>query len=105
MKEQILKANEYYRAEHPNTIIFYKLKEGYTMFGEEVSKVSSLLNIRSTISYGLDSISIPHLDFLDRTENLGYCGIGFCTVTYLNDNGELAIPDAERLQVEKEFDY
>lgn len=105
MKEQILKANEYYRAEHPGAIIFYKLKDGYVVFGEEASKVGSLLNICPLMKYGLLSVTLDLTDFFSKVEILAFCGIGHCAVSYLNDEGQLAIPDVERLLAEKEFDY
>lgn len=105
MKKQILKANEYYHAEHPGSHIFYKLKDGYVLFGEGAFKIGALLNIRPAVLYGLFSISIRHSDFLERVDILNSCGIGYRAISYLNDEGELAVPDVDVLRSEKEFDY
>lgn len=105
MKEQILKANEHYRKEHQNAIIFYELRDGYVAFGDEASKISSLVQIKPTTMYGLDCVVVPHSGFLDSVEILSCCGIEYCATIYLNDENELTVPDIERILMEQEFDY
>lgn len=105
MKHRIEKANEYYRSQNPGAIIFYKLPLGYVTFGEGVEKVGSLLGIQPHTIYDLSSVTIPHKDFLDKVEILGACGIGWKSISYFDDDGQLTIPDVDRLIEEQEIDY
>lgn len=104
MKQRILKANAYYRVIKPNTIIFYKLKEGYAVFGEDALKVGALLNLKCKELYGLASVCIDHPVFYDKVEILGCCGKAYCAISYIDDNGALSIPDVDRLEMERKMD-
>lgn len=105
MKHRIEKANEYYHSQNPGAIIFYKLPQGYVTFGEDVTKVGSLLGIQPHTSFGLPSVTVPLNDFLDRAEILGSCGMEWQSISYFGDDGKLTIPDINRLIEEQEIDY
>lgn len=105
MKNQIEKANQYYQSLYPGELMFYKLASGYCAFGEELSKVASLLGVHTQEMYGLPCVQLPHDGFLDTTEILHQCGVSFRAVTYFGDDGKYAIPDVERLMEEQEIDY
>ncbi len=105
MKHKIERANEYFKSQYPNEVIFYKLPLGYMAFGAEVSKLSSLLGVSPRTLYDLPCISLPVSDFLEKIEILGLCGVTYRTISYFDDNGNLTIPDVDKLIEEQEYDY
>lgn len=108
MRRQIEQALDYYRAQYPNTVIFFRLGMYYTAFGEDAFKTALLIGAKHSHTYGMESLSIPYKCFLEKLEVLQllqFCGIAFRGITYIDDNGNYAIPDVDRLKAEQEIDY
>lgn len=105
MKQRIEDANKYYHGQYPEDAIFYKLPQGYMVFGVEAVRLGSLLGVQLHTVYELPSILISASSFLDKTEILNMCGISYRAISYLEDDGILAIPDVKRIMEDKEFDY
>lgn len=105
MKNRIEKANEYYHSQNPGAIIFYKLPQGYVTFGEDATKVGNLLGTQPYTSFGLPSVTMTSSDFFDRAEIIGSCGMKWRSISYFGGDGELTVPDINRLIEEQEIDY
>lgn len=105
MRQQIEQALDYYRAQYPNTVIFFRLGMYYTAFGEDAVKTALLIGAKLNQLYGVESLSIPYKCFLDKLEVLQLCGIAFRSIIYKDGDGNYAIPDVERLKAEQEIDY
>ena len=105
MKQKIEKANKYYHSLYPNDVIFYKLSQGYVAFGTEVRKLSSLLGVQPRPLYENVCIIVPTCDFLEKAEILNLCGMAYRTISYLDEIGNLSIPNTDRLIEEQEIDY
>ncbi len=105
MRQQIEQALDYYRAQYPDTVIFFRLGMDYIAFGEDTVKTAPLIGVKHSHTYGMESLSIPYKCFLEKLEVLQLCGIAFRGITYLDDNGNYAVPDVERLKAEEEIDY
>ena len=105
MRQQIEQALDYYHAQYPNTVIFFRLGMYYTVFGKDAVKTASLIDVKHDHTYGMESLSIPYKCFLEKLEVLQLCGIAFRGITYMDDNGNYAIPDVDRLKAEQEIYY
>lgn len=105
MRQQIEQALDYYRAQYPNTVIFFRVGMCYTAFGDDAIKVALLIGAKHDYFYGIESLSVPYECFLEKLEVTQLCGITFRGITYLDDNGQFAIPDVNRLKIEQEIDY
>lgn len=105
MKQQIEQALDYYRAQYPNTVIFFRIGMCYTAFGEDAIKTALLIGTKYDYTNGIESLSIPYKCFLEKLDTLQLCGIAFRGITYLDDSGQYAIPDVNRLKAEQEIDY
>lgn len=105
MRQQIEQALDYYRAQYPNTVIFFRVGMCYTAFGEDAIKVALLIGAKSDYFYGIESLSVPYECFLEKLEIIQLYGIAVRSITYLDDNGQFAIPEVDRLKVEQEIDY
>lgn len=105
MRQQIEQALDYYRAQYPDTVIFFRLGMYCTAFGEDAVKTAPLIGVKHSHTYGMASLSIPYKCFFEKLEVLQLCGIAFRGITYLDDNGNYAIPDVDRLKAEQEIDY
>lgn len=100
-------ANNYYHHKYPNTIIFYKLKDGYTAFGEDAEKVCRVLNSRPNVyrSSLLPMCAIQYEQYLETVDLLNDCGLHCRSVVYRDSCGDLSVPCAEFLSMEQEIDY
>lgn len=105
MKQQIEQALDYYRAQYPNTVIFFRIGTCYTAFGEDAIKTALLIGTKYGYVDGIESLSVPYKCFLEKLDALQLFGIAFRVITYLDDSGKYAIPDINRLKAEQEIDY
>lgn len=105
MKHIIEKANHYYSLNNEGCTIFYKLQQEYVAFGDNIAKIGYLMGIRPRFYSGVPCIALSHADYIEKSEILSLCSVNYKAVIYCDDDGELCIPDIERIIYEQEIDY
>lgn len=101
MNERQIEVHDYYKQQHPEALILYRLPGKYAILGEDVElALKSIPTIQITES-GVDILP----EDIDTILALQESGREVQVISYRNDKGILDFPDIKRLKEEKEMDY
>lgn len=101
MNVKQIEVHDYYKALHPKALILYHIPGQYMVLGNDVDRALKSLSTIRVLESGVGVMP----DGLSVLSLFGKGGTEICIIDCRNENGELDLPDIERIKAEKEMDY
>lgn len=101
MNAKQIEVHDFYKAQHPEALIVYRMPETYMVLGNDVERASKSVSSINILDDGVGILP----NNISVISELGSNGIEVVIVSYKNDFGEFDLPDVKRLEAEKEMDY
>lgn len=97
---------KHYKAQHPESVLLFRVKNSYVAYGEDVSIISQqLCDSKLNFIKHTSAISFPSKDVYEYMSAIGNSGREIRLIEYRDDNGEFTLPDITRLHDEQDADY
>lgn len=106
MNGEVNRAYAYYKAQHPGSILLFRVKNLYEAYFDDADRIRELLG-SSTLKFTQreQTVCLPSDSICDYVSVLGDSGCALQFIEYRNDDGEFAIPDVNLLENEKAMDF
>lgn len=106
MNGEVKRAYAYFKAQHPESILLFRVKDSYVAYFEDAESVSKIL-AGSNLKFSTSSqtVSFPSDQVYDYMSFIGDSGVAIRLVEQRNADGEFDIPDVTQIQNDIEADY